>query len=454
MSAVKYVVPNGQALPSAPTGSAEERAGLRVLHFTTWKTACGIAGYAGDLITGLNGQGVVNTVRPIDRVAMRTMPVVEWRHELSELCRQARRYDVVHIQHDFSFFTTVACVRDANVNFQTTLRRLARQGTATVMTLHTEPSFATLGAPLRQRLGLLLRGRRTWHGWALGRVLRAYPERFRVIVHTRRSRAVLIDTGVPAGLIHTMPIGFKPVRTSHCRLDPAEAKRRLGLPPDCVLLSLFGFVASYKGHEVAVRALKALPANYHLAIIGGPHPEGSEKTLGNVLRLWYKHDPARLRVTGFLEQADLDLYHAATDICLAPYVDNSLSSSAAITWALTSGKPVIASNINAFREINEATPCLKLVTAGCDMELAWQIQQLRADLPQQQHLVKNALCYARENSWEAIAKRVQQVYAEVSRPAARPRGAAAPARRKGPQEEAWYTVDRIGHAVPHLEGGA
>jgi hypothetical protein len=62
--------------------------------------------------------------------------------------------------------------------------------------------------------------------------------------------------------------------------------------------------------------------------------------------------------------------------------------------------------------------------------------------------VENALCYARENSWEAIAKRVQRLYAEVSRPAARPRSAAAPAQRKGPQEEACYTVDDIGHAAP------
>jgi glycosyltransferase involved in cell wall biosynthesis len=452
MSAVNYRVPNREALP-APAAYAEDGAGLRVLHFTTWKTACGIAGYAGDLITGLNGQGVANTVRPIDRTAMRNMPIAEWRLELGELCRQARNYDLVHIQHDFSFFTTVGCVRDANLNFQTTLRRLARQGTATVMTLHTEPTFATLGSPLRQRLGLWLRGRRTWHGWALGRVLRAHPARFRVIVHTRRSRAVLIDTGVPAEVIHTMPIGFSPLRTNECRLDRAEAKRRLGLPPDCVLLSLFGFVASYKGHEVAVRALKTLPANHYLAIVGGPHPEGSEKTLGNILRLWYKHDPARLRVTGFLEPRGLDLYHAATDICLAPYVDNKLSSSAAITWALTSGKPVIASNINAFREINETIPCLKLVTAGCDMELAWQIQQLLADVPQQQTLVQNALCYARENSWEQIAKRVKQVYAEVARPAASAGSVAVPAKRKGPQAEVLYDTDRPGHALPGLQGG-
>ena len=41
-----------------------------------------------------------------------------------------------------------------------------------------------------------------------------------------------------------------------------------------------------------------------------------------------------------VEQDELDLYHAATDICLAPYIDDNLSSSAAITWALTSGKPI------------------------------------------------------------------------------------------------------------------
>jgi glycosyltransferase involved in cell wall biosynthesis len=408
-------------LADTPLGPAVggKKPGLRALHFTTWKTACGIAGYAESLITALSGQGVINEVRPIDRVGMRNMACSEWRRDLAALCEQARQHDVVHLQHEYSFFTTLSSLRDSNVNFLTTLERLGRQGTPTVMTMHTEPSFLKMPVPVRQRVKLLLRGRRTWHGWEVGRMMRARPDLYRVIVHTRRSRAVFIDSGVPAEIIHVAPIGFDPSRVSQCQLAPAEAKRQLGLPADCVLLSLFGFVGRYKGHEVAVRALKELPANYYLAVVGGPHPEGNERTVNKILRLWRNQDPNRLRITGYVPQDQLDLYHAATDMCLAPYIDNKLSSSAAITWALTSGKPVVASSINAFREINETIPCMWMVTPKCEMELAWQIQRLAADPQQQKQLVENALRYAREHSWTEIAKRVVGIYGEIIRPKAR-----------------------------------
>jgi glycosyltransferase involved in cell wall biosynthesis len=317
------------------------------------------------------------------------------------------------MQHEYSFYNTRGSMRETNINFQRIVRQLGKQGTPAVITLHTEPSFLKLPVGIRQRIKLMLRGRRTWHGWNLGKELRAYPGLFRTIAHTRKSRALFIDAGVPAEQMHVLPIGFHPLRVNQCQLDPVEAKRRLGFPPDCILLSLFGFVGRYKGHAYAVRALKELPSNYYLAVVGGPHPEGNERTVNKILRYWRSQDPRRLRITGYLPAEELDVYHAATDICLAPYIDDRLSSSAAITWALTSGKPVVASTIRAFREINDTIPCMWPVTPQCEMELAWQIQRLVANPAQQKVLVENALRYARENSWEEIAKRVVQIYTEL-----------------------------------------
>ena len=35
---------------------------------------------------------------------------------------------------------------------------------------------------------------------------------------------------------------------------------------------MFGFVGAYKGHDIAVKAIKLLPKKYVLAVIGGRHP--------------------------------------------------------------------------------------------------------------------------------------------------------------------------------------
>jgi glycosyltransferase involved in cell wall biosynthesis len=389
--------------------------GLRVLHYTTWKTACGIAGYTESLINSLTAQGVSNTVRVIDRQGLHYMSCEEKRQEMDELCRQARDYDVVHVQHEFGFFNPPFDVWGANRNFFRALRQLVRQETPTVITFHTEPCFPTEPLGLRAFLRHLLNGRVPWHGWTFRRAIRGRTDLVRVIVHNRSTRAAFINVGVPAEIITVLPIGFPEVRSAQCALSSTSAKKRLGFPSDCTLLSLFGFVSRYKGHEVAAKALQNLPPNFCLAVVGGAHPEGKETTINTLLRIRKNMDPRRLVVTGYVTPAELDLYHAATDICLAPYIDDTLSSSVAITWAMTSGKPVIASNIRAFREINASAECLLMVTPNAEMELAWLIERLASSPALQARLVANAQRYAREHSWPETALRTAALYEDLLR---------------------------------------
>lgn len=388
---------------------------MRILHYTTWKTACGIAGYAESLINSMTDIGVDNTVRAIDRQSLHYMSRKEKHQEMEKLCLQARDYDLVHIQHEFSFFAQPFDLWESNRNFFGALRQLRRQQTPTVITFHTEPYFTVESFGWRRHLRFLLTGQIPWHGWTFRRAIGGRTDIVRAIVHTGVTRAAFANIGVPPQIIETVPIGFPEVRSSHCSLDPATAKQRLGFPPDCILMSLFGFVARYKGHEVAAKALKELPPNYYLAVVGGTHPEGLDGTMNNILRIRKKIDPRRLVVTGYVAQADLDLYHAATDICLAPYIDDTLSSSAAITWAMTSGKPIVASSIRAFREINNAADCLLMVTPETEMELAWQIERLVASPDLQARLVANSLRYAREHSWPETARKTAGLYESLIR---------------------------------------
>jgi glycosyltransferase involved in cell wall biosynthesis len=262
-------------------------ANLRVLHYTTWQTPCGIAGYAESLVNALGAQGVRNTVHGICPKQIRAMASSELLESLAAFSKQAREHDVVHIQHDFAFFTAAADLIDSNQNFHLLLERLAESRTPTVITIHTEPPFlsqpaaspAPLGRRARLRRMLTPGARRRMQlektqGWRLHEVMRVRPHLLKLIVHAQKTRAALAKSGVPAGQIEVVPIGFDMPAPQVQTLDRAQAKQALGLPPDCVLLSLFGFVAKYKGHEVAVKALKTLPEKYVLAVVGGPHPEG------------------------------------------------------------------------------------------------------------------------------------------------------------------------------------
>jgi glycosyltransferase involved in cell wall biosynthesis len=133
-----------------------------------------------------------------------------------------------------------------------------------------------------------------------------------------------------------------------------------------------------------------------------------------ILRSWRKHDPKRLIITGYADRPTIDMYQTATDICLAPYLPTfNLSASAALTWALTSGRPVIASGIPAFEDINRAGDCLLTVMPGAAPELAWAVERLARDETLQQRLVEKAQAYAEARSWKVAAVRNQEVYEEV-----------------------------------------
>jgi glycosyltransferase involved in cell wall biosynthesis len=45
------------------------------------------------------------------------------------------------------------------------------------------------------------------------------------------------------------------------------------LPPDAMLIGVFGFLNEYKGIGTAIQALQYLPPNHHLLIFGGIHPQ-------------------------------------------------------------------------------------------------------------------------------------------------------------------------------------
>jgi glycosyltransferase involved in cell wall biosynthesis len=180
-------------------------------------------------------------------------------------------------------------------------------------------------------------------------------------------------------------------------------------------------MSRYKGYNIALEALRHLPSDHHLLILGGPHPMGSDSALEDVLIELSRRKALRDRVhlTGFVPASRLAALRSSVDICVAPYLTTPrLSSSAALSWALASGRPVIASRIPAFEELAEDGGCLELVNAERPRELAHGVQQLVADAQRQQQLIAGARAYAAANSWDARAADHVALYTALRRGAA------------------------------------
>jgi glycosyltransferase involved in cell wall biosynthesis len=390
---------------------------MRVIHLTTWQERCGIASYAEDLVSVLRTVGGEHTVHPIKPSQMRYYSDRQTRDFFGQFVKTAAEHDLVHIQHEFSFFDGRGRLRQSVLNFARLITDLRRQGTPVLVTFHTEPEFALKRVGMMKVVrepGIATRQLYDAYLWRK-KVARQFVEggRMRAIVHTKKSRLAFTESGMDVGAIDIVPLGIKERRDVTALHSPSEAKRLLGYAPDCKLLALFGFLARYKGGDLAIKALQLLPEQYHLALIGGAHPEDhTSKTLDRLVRFTESRPSlaSRVRITGYVEHDLLDLYHAATDVCLAPYRNVNLSSSAAITMALTSGKPVIASKIPAFTEINESAECMLLCTDSAYGELAWSIRKLMSDQAMQSRLVANARKFAANNSVQVVGQRTFTIY--------------------------------------------
>ena len=390
---------------------------MRILHVSTWGVPCGIATYCANLVRALDRLGVRNDVYPLAPHLWRSLVAGDVADLLADIAAQARHYDLVHVQHEHGLFGHAVSYKAAARNYGTILRLLRAAGRPVATTFHTPPLGSDPSArrpSIRDAIPDALRGFGRRAAWRrhVARAFRPGAAEAVAITHTPDTRRALIRRGIPAPAVHVIPHGCLPQRD--LRLDRLTAKQRLGLPTSSVLLTMFGFVGGYKGQDLAVRALARLPEHFQLAICGGPHPEAQDRTFAAVIRLVKKLGlEHRVTITGWLSEEEAGLHAAATDICLAPYRDATLSASGAITWALASGRPIVASRIAAFQGICREQPCMLLVAPGMVDEIAWAAEKLSADADLAAGLVAAARRYTETHSWNDTADRTRGLYEAV-----------------------------------------
>jgi glycosyltransferase involved in cell wall biosynthesis len=418
---------------------------MKILHLSTWKERCGIATYTEQLVDSLNQLGISNDVYPVDRMKLSYFSLPEIKDHYRIFCERAQAFDLIHIQHEHGFFHGSYPFNVSVKIFSLILTNLKKTRKPVFVTFHTEPAYLVLeneksvqastgptGTELRvfdlQNAGLkskiVLKAKKyvAQAQWQMS-IAKFFREgsQFQAIVHSRKSRLQLIKSGFSESSIQIITHAFPERNREFESQDAQLVKKKLGFAAESIVLSIFGFVSGYKGYEVAIQSLRHLPDNFVLAIIGGPHPEAaeSEKALDDVFRaielagVGESAIAERVIITGYVDTDQLKEFHLATDICLAPYLPSNISASGALTWALTSGKPVIASNIPAFKELNQAANCLVLFQPTAHRELAWHIERVSHNDHIQKELVNNAAAYVQSHSWGETTKKLQILYSSA-----------------------------------------
>jgi teichuronic acid biosynthesis glycosyltransferase TuaC len=155
--------------------------------------------------------------------------------------------------------------------------------------------------------------------------------------------------------------------------DRAAARRDLGLDPDGPVVLAVSSLVRWKGVDLVIRAVAALPSA-HLVIVGEGPEAGALRRLAEALRL-----RERVRFLGPLPQDRLaSWYHAADVLVLASAREGCPN---VLLEALACGTPVVAAAVGGVPEIVRDAAAGRLVAERTSETFTCAIRDLLADPP-------------------------------------------------------------------------
>jgi len=193
------------------------------------------------------------------------------------------------------------------------------------------------------------------------------------------------------------------------RLDPRRrfmSPRHGGSP----VVAYAGHLYPWKGVDVLLQALALLP-DVRGSIIGG-HPsegdlarlQGLARTLGIEARVTFAGFVHRSTIPALLEQADvLVMPHSATP------VSERYASPLKLFEYMGAGKPIVASDLPAVREVLRDGENARLVRPADPKDLAAGIAAVLADQSLAERIARTAFAEAASYTWERRAEQLDRL---------------------------------------------
>jgi len=158
--------------------------------------------------------------------------------------------------------------------------------------------------------------------------------------------------------------------------------------------------------ECAERLLR-LGTDFELVIVGdGPHGPRMARRVGAGLR-------SRIRFAGSLPPEQLLAAYAEADVLCAPSLERE-SFGMVLLEAMAAGVPVVASNIDGYREVVDNGHDGILLPPRDPEVWAKEILALLQDRARRASLIAAGLHTSERYRWDAVAARVEETYCKVS----------------------------------------
>jgi len=371
---------------------------MKIAMLTTVGERCGIASYSAALVASL--RALPETDVEVIPISVGAQPA--WHYEVQAQQLNAPGVDVVHIQHEFSFWGFPTPHRSKFAELRKMIRR------PVVVTAHTPLSLSAIFPTATER--------NPWRWLKKKRLVsnRTYRESVEVstfdanatIVHTEAAQTEFLRRGLQSERLFVVPMGIPapwPAAAGGARFRDRHHLH------DKRVLTLFGYVTPNKGYAMVAEVLKAMPPDVVFVIAGGARRPVEEQYVEEVRKHVREIGVEnRVIVTGYLPDEEVAEVMQATDIALVPHTQATNSYS--VTLPVTYGKPTLASDLSCFREMAARTDCLELFRTGSKSDFREKLVTLLGNRERREQLAANALQYAARFGWPNVASTTRDVY--------------------------------------------
>ena len=239
----------------------------------------------------------------------------------------------------------------------------------------------------------------------------------RIFVHTEKMKVELIEEfGVQGGRLTVIPFGINNA-VPNTRLNPGEAKLRLGIRNGERTILFFGNIAPYKGLEYLISAFHQIAAqhdNYRLIIAG--RPKNCEKYWA-AIRETIREDVQSGRILlmeEYIPDDATELYFKAADVLALPY--RHIYQSGVLFLGYSFGLPVLAADVGSLKDeiVEGKTGSVFRPEDPVDLTKALEsyfASDLFKELDARRQEIK---AYAEErHSWDTVGQITMNVYASL-----------------------------------------
>jgi glycosyltransferase involved in cell wall biosynthesis len=220
--------------------------------------------------------------------------------------------------------------------------------------------------------------------------------------------------------IHLIPIGSNIAPRSPAGYDRTAWRRSLGVDDREVLLCYFGFLNESKGGETLFRALAELVRRgrqVKLLMIGGQVGDSDPTNVAYAEHIRALGTELGLRDhilwTGYTDAEQVSANLFAADICVLPYRDGASYRRGSFMAALAHGLPIVSTRPRAAIDTLVDGDNILLVPADDLLATADAVERLASAPELRALLMRGALELARTFTWDSIASKTAQVYAEL-----------------------------------------